>query len=197
MSARIRPVLTLALGAVLAIVLTGCGSDDDVQGAPADSGTAASETSSPSATPSADSGPQPCTTSDLKGSMSRLRGAAGSMYFKVLLRNDGGATCTLEGFGGLSFVDAAGNQIGAAAVRDTTAGRATPVTLEPGESAAAQVQQGEAGNYSKAQCGPAQSTALKVYPPNQTQALQIPHKADACSVKAVKLLRIQPYLLSR
>ncbi|HEX7739539.1 MAG TPA: DUF4232 domain-containing protein [Marmoricola sp.] len=197
MSSRIRPAITLALGATLAVALTACGSGDDVKGAPAASNTATSASTSPAPNQVASSGPQACSTAALNGSMSALSGAAGSMYFKVLLRNTGSATCTIDGFGGLSFVDADGHQIGAAAVRDTTAGRATVVTLDPGDSAASQVQLGEAANYPKASCAPTQSVALKVYPPNQTQSLQIPYKADACSSTAVKLLQVQPYRLSR
>lgn len=204
----IRPLPAIALAATLATALTACGADDDVQANPGSSGDTAAATSSPSAGATHSAGTKPggkhtgkagdrrCHTTDLGISMSGIKGAAGSVYFKVRLRNTSKRSCELHGFGGLSFVDADGKQIGAAAERDSTGGKPKTVTLAPGATAVSRVQQGEAANYPEDKCKPTKATGLRVYPPNETEAKVISYSTDACSIASVSLLQVRPYHLA-
>ena len=133
-----------------------------------------------------------CLTRDLHGSLGGADGALGSIYFKLRLTNTGDAPCALGGYGGVSFVGGHGQQIGAAAQRDHSTG-VRLVVLQPGQTADAQLKVAEAGNYDAADCRPQTAKGLRVYPPNETASLFVPHRFDACASPAVQLLTIKPY----
>jgi len=48
-------------------------------------------------------GPSPCATTDLTGSVGVQRGTAGETIAEFVLRNDGGKTCTLDGYANVSL----------------------------------------------------------------------------------------------
>ncbi|MFG2269815.1 DUF4232 domain-containing protein [Streptomyces chartreusis] len=74
-----------------------------------------------------------CHTSQLRASIGRPSPGAGQRNFPIVLTNTGDHTCTVRGYPGAAFVDAAGKQLGPDPKRspDTP----TTVTLTPGGSA--------------------------------------------------------------
>ena len=146
----------------------------------------------------AQAGPPPCATSALRASMPAIGNAAsGHTGYPVNLTNDSGASCTLNGYPGVSFVTGAdGSQIGAAAVRATTsyifsAQPPQTVTLAPGQTAHADLQLVSAGNFTASQCDLVTAHWMRVYPPNQTTPLYINFTAQTCS-RGLDLLTVSP-----
>ncbi|TDK24824.1 DUF4232 domain-containing protein [Arthrobacter crusticola] len=156
--------------------------------------------SSPSPSPSsapADPEPDPeptegdggvCTAADLSGAVTTGpgAGAAGSAYRTLTLTNTSGAACDMAGYPGVSYVDAAGTQLGAPADRGEPGGA---FTLEPGASATAVLQQVNAGNYG-ADCGAVPAAGVRVYPPGATDSLVLPQEITACSASSIVLMTV-------
>jgi hypothetical protein len=109
------------------------------------------------------------------------------VYRTLVLTNASDQECRVDGFPGVSFVDAAGTQIGAPADRDGSA--STVVSLAPGASAAATLRQTNAQNYG-ADCGLTTAAGLRVYPPGDTDSLVLPQEIPACSAASVVLMTI-------
>ncbi len=184
---------------VLVLVLAGCGgnSNPDVTAhstrtpKPARTATAAptqtqtaSAAPTESATPAAGATEAPstrCTSSQLTATVhfGEGAGAAGHIEGALLLTNKSGTACTLHGYPGVSFVDAAGQQIGAAGER-TGAGTIPTVTVDPGQQAGAQLQLTDLGVYDPSECKPTDANGLRVYPPDERAALFAPYKTQAC-----------------
>lgn len=93
----------------------------------------------------------------------------------------------MQGYPGVSFVDAAGTQIGAAADRDGSG--AVAVTLAPGASATATLQQTNAQNYG-ADCGLTTASGVRVYPPGAFDSLVLPQEIPACAAASIVLMTI-------
>jgi hypothetical protein len=123
--------------------------------------------------------------------------ASGHAGYPVNLTNDSGASCTLNGYPGVSFVSSpGGSQIGAAATRATTSYIFTAqppqaITLARGQTAHADLQLLTAGNFTPSQCGPVTAHWVRVYPPNQSTPLYINFTAQTCS-KGPGLLIVSP-----
>lgn len=148
---------------------------------------------SPTAPPSrsgggSGSGTAACTTSHLKASLGSREGAAGSTYSNIDFTNTGSHSCTLYGYPGVSLANS-GGPIGASATRDSTRGK-TVVTLAPGATANAVLRVTVAQNYSSSTCSPDSSTFLLIYPPNQTEAIDVPYSSTGCKNSSVKLLSV-------
>jgi RNA polymerase sigma-70 factor (ECF subfamily) len=129
-----------------------------------------------------------CRTSQLALSLGRGGVALGTSYRQVVFQNRGPAACTLTGYPGLSFADSAGHQLGLSALAvNLTSQPITTVTLAPGGFANASVGIVSPGNYqttpqpSSSTCHPAQASYLRVYPPNQRNAVLLAFPADVCS----------------
>ncbi|AUI51114.1 DUF4232 domain-containing protein [Arthrobacter crystallopoietes] len=119
-------------------------------------------------------------------------GAAGSVYRSLVVTNVDSEDCTVRGYPGVSYVDAAGNQVGAPADRDPAA-EAVTVTLAPGESAVAKLQQTNAGNYGP-ECNQADVAGVRVYPPNDTAWLTAPQETIGCANEAVVLMTVGTFV---
>ncbi|MCU1672437.1 MAG: hypothetical protein JWN77_550 [Frankiales bacterium] len=111
------------------------------------------------------------------------------MYQLLVLTNQG-ATCSLRGFPGLSFLDAAGRQVGSPAAMSSAPRRR--VLLRPGGSATAQLAIRTARNYPDSDCAPRPATRLRVYPPGQRVPLTAADPADVCSVRTARQLTVGP-----
>jgi Protein of unknown function (DUF4232) len=205
-----RASLTGATLAVAAVLAAGCSSSSSSSSSssatagasatattPASGATAASgitaaasgAAASPSA-PAGAAGAAACTTTDLKASTGNGGGgAAGSFYSFIDFTNTSKAPCTLYGYPGVSLTAASGAQIGAAATRNT-ATAPTLVTLAPGATANAELRMTDPTVYPTGKCQPATSAYLKIYPPNQTQPVQISFKGSTCASSSVKMLAI-------
>ncbi|MHA7190050.1 DUF4232 domain-containing protein [Arthrobacter sp. MDT2-16] len=161
---------------------------------PAEPSASASTSASASADPTPSAAPTPaaggtCTAAQLTGSVEdQLGGAgAGSVSRTIVLTNASDQECTVDGFPGVSFVDASGAQIGAPADRDGSA--SVPVTLAPGASSTTTVRQTNAQNYG-ADCGLTPAVGLRVYPPGATDSLVLPQQLPACSATSVVLMTV-------
>ncbi|ROS77860.1 uncharacterized protein DUF4232 [Curtobacterium sp. PhB130] len=156
--------------------------------APATSGSASgSGSGSGSATPTR------CAAADLAGSLEAgSGGAAGSTYVHLALRNTGSATCTLQGWPGVSFVGGGtGTQIGAAATEDQSGPHPT-VTLAAGQTAVAQLRIVSAAAFDTATCQPQTPDGFRVYPPGSKQSLFVEDAGStACKNPDAALLSVQ------
>jgi hypothetical protein len=105
--------------------------------------------------------------------------------------NTGAATCTLDGYPGVSL-DGSSGPVGASATR--AGGSATRVTLAPDAKGYALLGIHDAAVYDSSTCQPASVNGLLVYPPNQTQSLSVPDQVPdgGCENTSVSLLTIKP-----
>ncbi|MFF7215926.1 DUF4232 domain-containing protein [Streptomyces sp. NPDC008238] len=192
---RLLPLL--AGGLVLSAALTGCGdggakdtasaprtlpgsagpaSGDPAASAPPLGQTSASAPPVSSPPPSrghASTPPQSggrCHTSDLSASIGRNDPGAGQENFPVVLTNRSGRTCTVLGFPGLAFVNAAGEQVTVDPER-ATGQTARRVTLAPGASAWAAMSFSNPAITGVTTVTPA---AVLVTPPDETSSLKVP-----------------------
>ena len=197
---RLQPrALAVPLAAALALV-AGCSSSSKStptpspttpapSSAPATS-SAASATPTPvaSPTPTPIAGAAACASEHLALQAGQTQGAAGSLIATYILRNAGTAPCTLFGFPGVSLLNAAGQQVGAAANRQ---GSTFPqFTLQPGQVGSFRVQIAHAG------CPPTspQSQNIRVFPPNQTSPLTAPLQVAVCTAPSVTA--VQPGIIA-
>jgi hypothetical protein len=194
-----RLALTAA-ALICTAAVAGCASSGSSQ--PAASGsTPATSSSAPSApaasssntpavvTPSSAPGTPACATSALQVKLGSSDGYAGGVYVTIDFTNTSGSRCTLFGYPGVSLVTGPPyKQIGLAAKRSTSSSKKL-VTLAAGATANAQLQIVDALNFPSASCGPTKATALKIYPPNQTEPVYLPNTSAGCS-KPVQIMYI-------
>lgn len=114
-----------------------------------------------------------CATSQLSGSLHSGGGAAGSLFWTLVLTNHGSASCHLTGFPGLSMLDAHGAQIGRPAAREHTPYQ--PVVLKPGGSASDTIRTVNG----QGTCLPT-SASVRVYPPGNTASMVVPGRITEC-----------------
>src|SRR3954469_678188 len=123
------------------------------------------------ATAGSPSAPGRCITGNLSVHLGAAGGAAGSTYEPLVFTNKGSATCTLNGYPGVSFVaPSSGKQVGAPASRNPQHPAAL-VTLAPGATASALLQIANGANYPASTCQPTDVSGLRVYPPGAPTAL--------------------------
>jgi hypothetical protein len=196
-----RPALTIA-ALTCAAAVAGCASSGSSSQPGASGSTAAASPTAQGTTPgssntpavagpssSAPAGPPACPTSSLQVKLGVGQGYAGGVYVVIDFTNTGASTCTLFGYPGVSLVKGPPyTQIGLAAKRSTTTPKAL-VTLAPGATANALLQIVDALNYPSASCGPTKATALKIYPPNQTEPVYLPNTSSGCA-KPVQIMYI-------
>lgn len=116
--------------------------------------------------------------------------AAGSAYYTISLRNTGQATCTLDGYPGVSLVGANGVQLGRAADRNP-AGTSKTLTLAKGAGTTFILQVANAGDYSSGQCRPTAARGFRIYPPGSTQALFLARSGvTGCAATTVHQLTV-------
>ncbi|KJE23881.1 Protein of unknown function (DUF4232) [Frankia torreyi] len=156
-------------------------------------GAAASASRTPAGSVTAPAGGL-CPTARLAVRSADGEGAAGSTYEHLVLTNAGTTSCVLRGFPGVSYLDAAGRQVGAAAVRSGPAGQV--VRLAPGASARATLRTVHPGIQEGCD-EPAQRTpvaALRIFPPANTTALRLAlSDVSACSSPAVQQLSVTAF----
>ncbi|MHA7180064.1 DUF4232 domain-containing protein [Arthrobacter sp. MDB2-24] len=156
---------------------------------PAGEPTGAAPSPSPSAPASPPAAAGICSAAQLAGAIQDQPGggAAGSVYRTLVLTNASDQECVVDGYPGVSFVDAAGIQIGAAADRDGSA--TAPVTLAPGGSVTTTLRQTNAQNYGP-DCGITPAAGLRIYPPGATDSLVLPQAIPACSATSIVLMTV-------
>jgi len=194
-----RPALAAA-ALTCAAALAGCASSGSSQpGASGSTATASPSAASssgntpamasPSPSSPAAAGPAACPTSSLRVTEGVAQGYAGGVYVVIDFTNTSDRTCTLFGYPGVSLVSGPPyTQIGLAAKRSTSTPKKL-VTLTPGATGNALLQIVDALNYPPASCGPTKATALKIYPPNQTEPVYLPNTSNGCT-KPVQIMYI-------
>ena len=121
-----------------------------------------------------------CKANELKPSIGRGEGAAGTVFRPLRLTNSGGRTCTIQGFPGVSYVAGDdGHQVGPAAFREGTKGGV--VNLAPGETAFATVGFVQVQNFDPSVCKPTPVRGLRIYPPHDTASLFLPMEGTGCA----------------
>jgi hypothetical protein len=124
--------------------------------------------------------PAECKVADLKLSLGGGDAAAGTMYRELRFTNKGSRTCTIQGFPGVSYVAGNdGHQVGPAAFRDGTKGRA--ISLKPGMTVFAPVGFVQVRNYDPAVCKPTSVRGLRVYPPHEYDSMFVPASGTGCA----------------
>jgi hypothetical protein len=200
--------LTGGIAAIAAILAVGCSSQSSDAGGQASSQPSATQSgvspaSTPASTPASQaSSPAPaaptssapasaasCLTSNLHITLGNGGAGAGTDFTILDFTNSGTSTCTLFGFPGVSLINSSGAQIGAAATRNPSK-PATAITLAPGAKANATLGVANAENYPASACKPTAAAQLKVFPPNQTQAIELPFTATGCAVSSTHQLGV-------
>ena len=64
------------------------------------------------------------------------------------------------------------------------------MTLAPGAKANATLGVANAENYPAADCKPTSSSQLRVFPPNQTKAIEVPFSTTGCAVSSAHQLSV-------
>jgi hypothetical protein len=105
--------------------------------------------------------------------------AAGSVFYDLEFTNLSAHACTLNGFPFIHAVGLAGGNLG----RRAGFTSATPhtITLGVGHTAKALLQIVDVANFPASQCKPVDAAGLRVYPPNQTRAKEVPFPFGGCS----------------
>jgi hypothetical protein len=115
-----------------------------------------------------------CRSGDLTPALSLGSPGAGQRYATLTLRDTGGRTCTVEGYGGVGLYDAAGAALPTRQVRVATPAPRL-VTLLPGAAVTSQLQWSAvpgAGDQETGDCQPVAAT-LGVIPPGETDPLSV------------------------
>lgn len=113
-----------------------------------------------------------CNADELSLVVGDTSGTAGSTEIDIVFTNTGDRQCVLEGYPGVSLVNANGNQVGSPADRMSGA-TVQKVTLDMGQSTTAPVMFPEEGNFDAGTCQDG-ATKLRVYPPNDYGYLSVP-----------------------
>jgi hypothetical protein len=135
-----------------------------------------------------------CLTSGIAVAEANVDDAAGHTDEQLVLTNISTRTCVIGGFPGVSYVDAHGRQLGAAADRVGNAGRA--ITLAPHQHAVAVLTISHPGPLPGCdQPGESQAAAgLRIYPPQNLASLVLRTGGEAeCSNPAVHQLRVTAF----
>ena len=125
-----------------------------------------------------------CQNAQMKAGYKYDSSAAGHRYGFIVLQNTGTTSCTIHGFGGLSYVgDGNGTQIGRAAVRR---GTTYTKTVAPGQRVRSPIDERPAGNFGN--CRPHKVDGFRVYIPQATKSQYIAHPTTGCLNSTVPLL---------
>lgn len=131
---------------------------------------------SPASTGAAEAGAA-CGTSQLGVRQTEGQGAAGTEYSGITFTNRSGSTCTLQGYPGVSLLDAQRRQMGQPATRVHASDPV--VVLAPGQSATASFSVSPAACASSSL--PAKSAYLRVFPPGQRADVVVTAQVFACA----------------
>jgi hypothetical protein len=190
---RLFPVVAASAG-VLALAACGSGGTTPAAGSSTPSTTTSptsttvtAATSAPSTSAPATAPPvaQPadnglCKAGDVKLSLGQGDAGAGSTYRPLLITNSGSKPCLIQGFPGVSYVAGTdGHQVGKDAFREGTKGNA--VKLDPGQTAAADIQFVNVRNYDPGTCQPTAVKGLRIYLPQETASNFVPAEGTGCA----------------
>jgi hypothetical protein len=119
-----------------------------------------------------------CAISSLVVTLTSKGAAAGTEYLELDFKNTALRACTLQGYPGVSFVDAGGSQIGAAVPR--MAGASGAVVAAPGAAVAALIAYHDVV-VGIDNCQPTMAAGIRVYPPDETASVIVATKLAVCA----------------
>jgi hypothetical protein len=122
-----------------------------------------------------------CTSSQLELSLGQADAGAGQVYVPIIFTNTGSKPCEMRGFPGVSLLDQNNSQIGQPATRDGAEGSTVTLAANGTADALLHTSNGIGGS---ATCTPA-STSIRVYPPDNTEALIIRSAFVACGAMSI------------
>jgi hypothetical protein len=134
-----------------------------------------------------------CTAAQLRLTTVNADSGAGQFHQRIVLTNRA-AACTLQGYPGVSFVDAQGNTLGSPAAK--SGGAVRRVLLDPGGTAVAVLTYANAGAFPDSTCRPTTADRLRVYPPGSTVALLVKDPVLVCAASGSDQLHIGPIEVS-
>ncbi|SEF30426.1 Protein of unknown function [Amycolatopsis pretoriensis] len=189
---RLLPVVAASAGV---LALSACGGGGTTNAA---SSSTPSTTASPTTTTTATTAETPssspvaappvaqpadnglCKAGDVTLSLGQGDAGAGSMYRPLLIKNTSAKACEIQGFPGVSYVAGNdGHQVGKDAFREGTKGNA--VKLDPGQTAAADIQFVNVRNFDPGTCQPTAVKGLRIYLPQETASKFVPTDGTACA----------------
>ncbi|HEX3539742.1 MAG TPA: DUF4232 domain-containing protein [Acidimicrobiales bacterium] len=154
-------------------------STTEAPGTPPTSGVPPAPVAPATTGPAVAAAPTACATGALAVVASDAGAAAGTAYLDLVFTNTLAPACTLQGYPGVSFLDARGHSIGAPASR--TGAAAALVTLTKGGAAQAVLAYHDAYVATAPGCQPEVAAAIRVSPPNRTAALTVPTHLMVCA----------------
>lgn len=131
------------------------------------------------ASPSMAAGSPVCDYSQLHIAAAADTGAAGSRYITLTFTNTSATACLLSGYPTVTYVDAAGQQVGGAASQ-ASEWSASGGVLQPNQALTATLRETRAQLYG-ASCQAAQATGFSIQAPGASQALTLTFPAEACA----------------
>lgn len=132
-----------------------------------------------------------CGAGDVATSYHAQPSGGGYRYGQVVMRNTSGHACRTHGFGGISYVDDLGRQVGASA--DRVSGFEPHLTLQPGQRAVTELEQLPARSVARSVCHPRRVASFDVIVPDGTVGRFVAHPTLGCANPAVHLLSHTPY----
>jgi hypothetical protein len=194
---RLRSLAAAAAFVALASSCTPSGdpsaSDSASGSASASPSGASASASKPAGSASAKPGIQRCATADLRITLGRGEGAAGSTYLPVRLKNTSDGPCRTGGYGGAALASGdPGNLVGRPADR-LRKGPVRRFVLQKGGSAEATLQETNADNYPARRCRPTLARGVRVYPPNDTSSVFLARSTTACQSERVHQLAMTAF----
>jgi len=150
----------------------------------------ASTPAAPAASTPAAAADPGCLASGLQAQLGASQGTAGTFYQVVVLTNTSGATCTLYGYPGVSFVTGiGGSQVGAPATRNAVV-PVTLITLAPGDQANMLLAVHDAGAIPPSACQLTTVDWLRIFPPGDYGDLYVQYKALACGKASESIMAV-------
>jgi hypothetical protein len=145
--------------------------------------------------PAAVSGGGSCQAATLVAELEEDAGEPGHQHRRLILTNSGPEACTMTGYPGIALRDPAGRPLGAPASREPLP--VATVTLAPGASASAAIDQQSPGVFPPAECGtPAPVGTVQVIAPDDTSTLTVTAWGEACP-NPVDQLSVRPLQAGR
>jgi hypothetical protein len=184
-----RRGLFLVTVAVGLLALGGCAAEPS---APPSTNASSSASPSSSPTPSTtaplvdpDAPEGQCDTKNLSVQVEPGEAAAGSTYSNIVFSNTGTGECALRDYPGVSVVGHGnGGQLGAPADRAEASSGISTVTLAPGGTAVAQLQEvniGDGGGPLAGNCESEPGDGYRIYPPHSFDAVFVKAAVPACA----------------
>lgn len=132
-----------------------------------------------------------CAPAQLTPSLGPPEGAAGTIFYPLILQNTGDAACSMSGYPGVSFIAGSDNHpVGAAATQEPD--EPGTVVIDPGQATSANVGIVNAANYPQ-DCDAVPVSGLQVSLPGQDDPLVVGHADTGCASAAYSTLRVGPF----